>query len=742
MAEAEDVRLRGGEEDGATGRAVFPLVLLVLTLVNVLLFQQHYLGQATFPWDFIGGYHYQSVSWHLDSNWLRQSQYVPWGDGGFPAAWSLQNGSFYLPLSLLDVLRIPYTLYTATILQSLHHLWAMLGLYLLGRRLGAEWAAALFAAVIFGAGVTFFSNAQHVDIVRGTAWLPWVLWVVMPGADTPRRAKQRAVQLCARIVVLHQFAVSAYPGIVATLAPFLLLWVAVFYAPAFRRSGSSERVTARAGLAWLVVAAVVAALLLAPKFLPFIDIMLADSAGRVQARPETFSLGEVALIVSTLFGDYEGTLPHHYTMNSLWLSPFIIAVLVAAGTVSRTHRNVLAMLAAAFVYFLVDLVVGLPTPRDAISRFPITDHRALLHTLAAAALALSVGHDREGRSVLQRVLERPVPLMVGLAISVAGGVLIWTTNSPGTTSALLLVIVVLGCAMIWAAQHTAHRPAYLGALGFLVIATSYSVHADSRRSWVGPSVTAIESLYGPRFDGVPAGRRDWAERSARGPRFASEVTPGPLSQEYATAHFNGNYGLEGYNNINRSRLWSTRYTALAGDEVLNAHFRDFMLQGSQVILAEPGQDVEAVLAARAAEGCRGVALCDLRDADATQLRWNGFARDAFNFELTGPDGAGTTRPALAVINENAFPGWSLVAMGKGGETPLELIQNRTGLIATVLPPRTKSVRAEYSRAAYSLANALAALGLVLWALAVIWQLARVPNGTPADKDHDAAPLPL
>ncbi|MCI5122690.1 MAG: hypothetical protein D3908_16190, partial [Candidatus Electrothrix sp. AUS4] len=129
-------------------------LLCILTLIafNFIIFREHYLGHLIFRGDFSGGYHYHAVNWYLDSSLCNQAQYIPWLSGGFPAAWMFQNSSYYLPLQLLDWLEITYTLHLAVIIQCLHYLFAMVGVYILLLRLKPSAVTALIAALIYGTG--------------------------------------------------------------------------------------------------------------------------------------------------------------------------------------------------------------------------------------------------------------------------------------------------------------------------------------------------------------------------------------------------------------------------------------------------------------------------------------------------------------------------------------------------------------------------------------------------------------
>lgn len=99
----------------------------------------------------------------------------PWSMAGVPWLGNPQSGAFYPPNWLYLVL--PSTI-CANWLVFLHHWWAGYGVYLLGRRFGLSWIAALGAGICFlGAPYMMAQTCEgHVSQVCLMAWSPW-LWL-------------------------------------------------------------------------------------------------------------------------------------------------------------------------------------------------------------------------------------------------------------------------------------------------------------------------------------------------------------------------------------------------------------------------------------------------------------------------------------------------------------------------------------------------------------------------------------
>jgi hypothetical protein len=108
--------------------------------------------------------------------------------GGQPALWNpyLSLGgshiadpaalATYLPALALFLIFPAAFAYNYTVI--LHLYLAASGMYLLARAWGQSRGAALIAALVFGCGGFLVAHLQHLNIVVGAAWLPWIFWCV------------------------------------------------------------------------------------------------------------------------------------------------------------------------------------------------------------------------------------------------------------------------------------------------------------------------------------------------------------------------------------------------------------------------------------------------------------------------------------------------------------------------------------------------------------------------------------
>ena len=203
-------------------RAVSPLIgwsaIIGLGIANLVIFQSHYLGNDCFPWDFWKTYYAiipfwtTSISQHVFPEW------VPFSAMGYPFFINLQSSFFYPPVWLFVLPGIHYSLHAAVIMQCLHVLWGACGAFLLLRVLTDDWRSALFGALAYQFFGGFYSNSEHMDIVRAYAWLPWLFWAAtLKGPLQIRHFLLPGIFYCA--------ATGSYPGNLVSHGLFLGIYV-------------------------------------------------------------------------------------------------------------------------------------------------------------------------------------------------------------------------------------------------------------------------------------------------------------------------------------------------------------------------------------------------------------------------------------------------------------------------------------------------------------------------------------
>jgi hypothetical protein len=106
----------------------------VLFLLNLFTFRNHWLGTATFPWDFPQDYYASTEYWITSMQMGQWPHWIPYQALGFPAALNPQLDLFYFPFWIFVIFRVPYTLHAATLLEVLHVLFGSIGFLLFAGR--------------------------------------------------------------------------------------------------------------------------------------------------------------------------------------------------------------------------------------------------------------------------------------------------------------------------------------------------------------------------------------------------------------------------------------------------------------------------------------------------------------------------------------------------------------------------------------------------------------------------------
>ena len=98
-----------------------------------------------------------------------------------------------------------------------------------------------------------------------------------------------------------------------------------------------------------------------------------------------------------------------------------------------------------------------------------------------------------------------------------------------------------------------------------------------------------------------------------------------------------------------------------------------------------------------------------------KANWRHFAPETFSFDVENTG----EKDMIAVLNENAFPGWSASRKSNNETYNLDLIDNNLSLLAVRLPKGQHSVTFKYYREVFKTANILAAMGGGLFLLFII-----------------------
>lgn len=643
---------------------VSPIALICLFLLVAWLFREHLMGRLTFPWDFQGGYFTNAVARMRDGSFLAPPLWLPWGGFGLPGYLSLQDGTWYLPQWLFDFFGLRYDLVGATRLQIAHVFIAGAGTWYLCRWQGfSAWASILAATGMVLSG-SFYSNAQHVDIVRGAAMLPWMFlatdWCL-------KRRSTIAVAVLAGLT--WQFLVGAYPGQIVAAAYCLPMLVAL-------RAWDMPRFEWIQGLGLLMLAAALGVGLSAVKFLP----VAADLSNIRQSAGQVSQVD--ASILSTLLFDFDvDYLPNDVTMRDLFM---VLPVLLLApfGFITLRMTKVglgLVIISGLFISDPFGLAGKLPL--FSVSRFHLSDFRPSLHLgmalLAAGAFdAIAMRKSRPLQLVFATLLsaatffallslgwklgvEQHELLMVGLLATATAAVsasLWWGDGEHGRWTALVGVVVVLLAA--WSGIRHVERNA---------------------RVWQTPRSDATETaLFGaPLSQLVGQNRHD--ALTFRPARLLFSSLPADRGQLYDARYGQGWLGEKfsafGYSDLKGAQTYQHFYAGAkqAGSTLVRQQI-DWLLRSSGLVI----NAVSLEKAVSAGLSC-GSNVCGPDSRHDSRIRPILFLENGEVWEVN------STAPMTVIQNETWYPGWQSQLCNGGRCQAGPIAKDMTGLRRWDLP---------------------------------------------------------
>lgn len=655
-------------------------VVCVLVALELLVFRGYFTGAVSpAPDDFIGSYNNEPLAWWRDLLSGGLPDWIPYAWGGYPAAVSIQNGSWYLPLGLTAAVA-PYTIHAAAVLQALHVGFGALGVYVLGRRWGLGHLSALFGLASYFFAVGFFSNGLHPDIVRGFAWAPWVVLCLSPAFAWRSRW---GVPLAT--VVFWQALVGAYPGVLVALGYAGVVWVVACQVTRRPRIGSY--------LAPLAVAAACALLLALPKYLP--AMVLRGGASPTGQDDSVFS----PAMWGTLFFRYDlPSLPNDLSMRSF----FVVAPVWALVAVAWRHRARVAVPAAAA---LTAVVLGMPwlpwyhalaaLPGLGMSRFRMADFRVplVLSLVVIAMVVLSAelrgaaGGGGRRRSLLTAGALVAVPLAAGVAAT-GGGYTVEQVAQAWTVLAVACTVVGWLTVRVNRERGPARRSAaaacavaLTGIAAISGVGWAFDVTPPWRfdreeietSTWGSDSAALISTYQGD--DGL-------AQRPARVP-LDDTVAP-PTDVHWNAAFYTGSDAVGGYVNLKGSESFAQALRAVTDD---GTYFT------ARSLLAAPGiavavPDDASLPPVDATEAC----VLDHACGAGVTVVPDGYSAGHLRYQVT------TAAAAHLLFNEAFYPGWraTLCAPSGGSCSQADVSMGAAGLVLADVPAGTWEVLLDYT----------------------------------------------
>ena len=408
------------------------LITGFLAIVAVVVFRQQLFDHWTFPWDFVGAY---TTTPAFVADTVGRGHFLSWSPfvaSGFPVDVDPQAGLYFPGWWLLGGLGIPATLRVLTAVQVAHVLFGSVGVLALARARRLEWSWAAVAAVAYLFFGGFYGEAEHSDIVRGFAYLPWLLWALTPPSGTGRWTRLAAVPLLAWLI-----AAGAYPGQMISfgLSGFVYVSVAL---------GFSGREVWRRYRVALIFAVAAAAAACVAVLLPYVRAEQAHELYRV-FEPTAVVRAGASLAPQDLLGLYLNNFAWAYE-GTITAWAVGIPVLIGLACIRwKTLRRQAPLVACGTVALLLAM-----TPRIGVigramvslrplfsSRFPAAEYKAVV----AVALVILAADAWSRVATRRRGLFWRAALAGG--VLVAGALLASSAYGPPTRELWLVVAVIL-----------------------------------------------------------------------------------------------------------------------------------------------------------------------------------------------------------------------------------------------------------------------------------------------------------
>ncbi len=622
--------------------------ILFLLVLNLGVFWFHWTGTVSFTYDFPLSYYASTAYWIASVEMQEWPHWIPYQSMGYPFAMNVQTGMYYPPLWLFVLLRQQYTLHAANIVQALHVLLGAVGFFLLTRTLFKRISLAVLGGAAYQLYGGFFTNAEHVDIIRAFAILPWVLWALWlddPSArdrgliESRLRGRNLALPL-----ILYCYITGAYMGnVISGFAVF-----GIFIAVQTVRKGGRWVIRFRDAIIQYVLVGIsvaMSAVFLLPVFALRSELTRwTDYAGQGQwfLQPKDFWN---ILFPATLFTTTD------VSMLGMQFSLVIVAFIFCV------RRRDLARLLPFLVVAIFSVLMSVDTFRPfsallgriftpfALSRFPSGDYRTFA-IIAGALLCISGASsffedpEPRRRSTLIARYTFAATLMALAAW--------WCVSrvAPAETAATLLNVAILQISTVLAAiaaiLFLRSQGLLIAVLLALTVASMLPGLYKTKAYWFDPSVT--RTFY-ENF-GVPL-KVNGNLRVYRIFRFEQKERP---PRKEASPH---NFAWEGYIDGRFMMGDAGRVTSRARATVeTNEDVKKFMLEGTNPVAFD----------------C-AVVSCDAPAVEHLDLRGStppaGFSVIPTDYDRNDVEyKVSATRPILLVENETYAAGWTGLADGK------------------------------------------------------------------------------
>lgn len=650
-----------------TKKHLYPISFLVLLGFGV--FREYLSGAKSPSWDFLTDYFTASFVWWNAGSFFNPPSYLPYAFSGFPAHLSGQAASWYLPVGLLAELKV-YNIHTSAILQAVTIIFGIIGIYFLANSWGISRYLSMLLAVGYLFSPGFFTSASHIDIVRGWAFMPWVLLALKP------HKRISSLLIFGISLLAFQFMVGVYPGIIIASVYMLAIYVIfnLYFENNLRKSYFTYQL-----LPFLL--GVSLSLL---KWLPLVSTERLYRGGN--------SVEVTSAILSTLIYPYDTlVLPNDITMRSFFLAPILM---ISIFLLQKINRQVIIF----FTIGVTAIVLGFDASETSRwqeslpfleeSRFRTTDFKLfwILSAILLAGFALQQAKEK-GVSFLRALLAlgagfTTFTLLNRLAKTALLEDMLRPGNAFARTAGLIFVLMLVLFILQKYLQFGASIATSLALVGTIFIGASWS--EVSKTPWNNDRKGIEQVYYGMALDNrIGEGRnREITLRPSRvGPEFPIAYPIELTSQMWSTSEINRSFSLGGYVPLKGIPRYEEMIEFAKTEESIPFYA---LLAKEQAGWITPASE-----ASRETINCVYQNTCIIEESSVVAKSWD-LHRLQYNVQ--------TSQPGLLVVNEIPWKGWQAkVCSSVGCETKDIKTDLASLLLAVEISTNTESVTFEYSQ---------------------------------------------
>jgi Bacterial membrane protein YfhO len=289
---------------------------------------------------------------------LQQRDFPLWDPyvyAGMPLAGNIQAQLFYLPT--LAVLKLSDWIYGAFPYPMLeyqvmaHYLLAALGAYLLARSFDLSRPSALMSAVVYAFGGFFASQTQHLGLINGAAWIPWLFCCVKRFFESERWLFVVLAGGCLAMIIF-----AGFPALMVASCLYLGILGLILFVIRLRNCGWRRGAPMLVGL---VTICVLAAGLSAVELLPAMELSRLSVAAEEHATVGLGGIPQEGLLTLFLPRAFGLDTSQYWGTEGLWLAYLYLGIaplLLAAISLLVVRRGefllVFALTAFSLLWFL------------------------------------------------------------------------------------------------------------------------------------------------------------------------------------------------------------------------------------------------------------------------------------------------------------------------------------------------------------------------------------------------------